>query len=142
MKTHLKAIKRFFQFNTIEEALKWLVSRILNNSINIITNKKYKLFCCPNIMEWNENIEFENNYNTTIEILDLEKIDMKTIITGLKKVWIEVKYDHDFDYEDFEELCCKFGYTANEVVGSHAFEEPKLSKYKVENGQFQLQLLF
>ena len=47
-----------------------------------------------------------------------------------------------FDYLDFEELCCKFGFNANEVVGSHAFEEPQLTKYQVEIGQYQLKLLF
>jgi hypothetical protein len=72
----------------------------------------------------------------------LKKLPKESIKKALKKVWKDSKYDLDFDYLDFEELCCKFGLNANEVVGSHAFEEPKFSKYQVEIGQFQLKLLF
>ncbi len=140
-KTHLQAIKRFFKFKNIKDALKWIVSRILNNAVNITTNKKYLLYCAPNIIQINQAIEIESDYSETIELLDLEKIDTKTMITGLKKVWLEGKYDLDFDYLDFEELCCKFGCKANEVVGSYAFEKPKLSKHQVGIGQFQLKLL-
>jgi hypothetical protein len=141
-KTHLKAIKKLFQFIDIEDALKWIISRILNNSINITTNKKYKLFCKPIFLEFNEKIEIESDCNIIIELLDLERVDTNTIKKGLKKVWNEAKYDSDFDYQDFEELCCKFGFNAREVVGSHALAQPKLSKYQVANKYFQLELLF
>ena len=141
-KSHLKGISRFLQCENIANAVSWLVERLLNNMRNITTNKKYKLFCRINFVELHENISIVNDNNRSIELLDLEKVDKKTIKKGLKEVWNEAKYNNDFDNKDFEELCCEFGFNANEVVGSHAFEEPKLSKYKVENGQFQLQLLF
>lgn len=141
-KTHLKAIDRFFKCENIDNAINWLIERTLNNMRNISTNSKFKCFCAPSFMQINENIKSNYDYETVIELMDLKRFDSQTIMTGLKKVWSEVKYDQDFDHEDFEELCCKFGYTSNEVVGSHAFEEPKLFKYEVETGQFQLQLLF
>ena len=141
-KKHLKAIDRFFKYENINSAINWLIGRVLNNMRNISTNSKFKCFCAPSFKQLNENIKSNYDYETVLELMDLKRFDSQTIMTGLKKVWSEVKYDQDFDHEDFEELCCKFGYTSNEVVGSHAFEEPKLSKYEVETGQFQLQLLF
>ena len=141
-KIHLKAIRRFFESDSIEDALKWIVSRIINNAVNITTNKKYKLYSAPQFCDLHEKIE--SSYDIEMLLLndDLMKFDKNTLKMGLKKVWEDSKYDQDFDYEDFTELCCKFGFNANEVVGSHAFEEPKLSRYQVEIGQFQLKLLF
>lgn len=141
-KSHLKGISRFLKCGNITNAVTWLVERLLNNMRNITTNKKYKLFCRVNFVELHENISIINDNNRSIELLDLEKVDKKTIKKGLKEVWNEAKYNNDFDNKDFEELCCEFGFNANEVVGSHAFEEPKFSKYQVEIGQFQLKLLF
>ena len=141
-KIHLKAIRRFFESDSIEDALKWIVSRIINNAVNITTNKKYKLYSAPQFCDLHEKIE--SSYDIEMLLLndDLMKFDKNTLERGLKKVWEDLKYDLDFDYLDFEELCCKFGFNANKVVGSHAFEEPKFSKYQVEIGQFQLKLLF
>ena len=141
-KSHLKGISKFLKCENIDSAINWIIGRVLNNMRNISTNSKFKCFCAPSFKQLNENIKSNYDYETVLELIDLKKFDSQTIMTGLKKVWSEVKYDQDFDHEDFEELCCKFGYTSNEVVGSHAFEEPKLSKYEVETGQFQLQLLF
>ena len=141
-KSHLKAIKRFIHCKNIENATSWLIQRIISNMRNISKNNRYKLYCEPKFCKLHENIESENDYQRVIELIDLEKVDSKTMILGLQKVWEDLKYDQDFDYEDFAELCCKFGYTPNAVVGSHALEEPQLSRYQVEIGQFQLKLLF
>ena len=43
-KKHLSGVKRFFNFDNIEDNLKWLVSRIINNMRNFTKNPKYKLF--------------------------------------------------------------------------------------------------
>ena len=141
-KSHLKGISRFLKCGNITNAVSWLVERLLNNMRNITTNKKYKLFCRVNFVELHENISIVNDNNRSIELLDLEKVDKKTIKKGLKEVWNEAKYNNDFDNKDFEELCCEFGFNANEVVGSHTFEEPKFSKYQVNNKHYQLELLF
>ena len=141
-KSHLKGISKFLKCENIDSAINWIIGRVLNNMRNISTNSKFKCFCAPSFRQLNENIKSKYDYETVLELMDLKRFDSQTIMTGLKKVWSEVKYDQDFDHEDFEELCCKFGFTSNEVVGSHTFEEPKLSKYEVETGQFQLQLLF
>lgn len=141
-KNHLRAIKRFFECDSLENALKWIISRIINNAVNISTNKKYKLYTAPQFSILHENIESSYDIDMLLLNDDLMKFDKNTLKMGLKKVWEDSKYDQDFDYEDFEELCCKFGFNANEVVGSHIFEEPKLSKHEVGIGQFQLKLLF
>ena len=138
----MRSIKRFFEYDSLENALKWIISRIINNAVNISTNKKYKLYTAPQFCILHENIESSNDIDMLLLNDYLIKFDKNTLKIGLKKVWEDSKYDQDFDYEDFEELCCKFGFNANEVVGSHIFEEPKLSKHEVGIGQFQLKLLF
>ena len=141
-KSHLKAIKRFIHCKNIENATSWLIQRIISNMRNISKNNRYKLYCEPKFCKLHENIESENDYQKIIELIDLGKVDSNTMILGLQKVWEDSKYDLDFDYPDFEELCCKFGLNANEVVGIHAFEEPKFFKYQVSNKHYQLELLF
>ena len=141
-KSHLKGISRFLKCGNITNAVSWLVERLLNNMRNITTNKKYKLFCRVNFVELHENISIVNDNNRFIELLDLEKVDKKTIKKGLKEVWNEAKYNNDFDNKDFEELCCKFKFNAREVVGSDTLAQLKFSKSQVSNKHSQLELLF
>jgi hypothetical protein len=141
-KSHLKGISKFLKCRNITNAVSWLVERLLNNMRNITTNKKYKLFCRANFVKLHENISIVNDDNRSIELLDLEKVDKKTIKKGLKDIWDEAKYDSDFDFEDFEELCCKFKFNAREVVGSDTLAQLKFSKYQVSNKHYQLELLF
>ena len=126
-KSHLKGISRFLKCGNITNAVSWLVERLLNNMRNITTNKKYKLFCRVNFVELHENISIVNDNNRSIELLDLEKVDKKTIKKGLKEVWNEAKYNNDFDNKDFEELCCKFKLNTREVVGSDTLAQRKFS---------------
>ena len=141
-KSHLKGISRFLKCGNITNAVSWLVERLLNNMRNITTNKKYKLFCRANFVKLHENISIVNDDNRSIELLDLEKVDKKTIKKGLKEVWNEAKYNNDFDKKDFEELCCKFKFNAREVVGSDTLAQLKFSKSQVSNKHYQLELLF
>ena len=142
-KIHLEGIKKFF-FNSdnLKNALKWLMSRILNNMRNITTNRNYKLFLNLRI----SNSEFEayeehDDFEKMIQILDIQKLDKSIIKKGLLKVWEEARYDKDFDYIDFTELCEKNGFDVNEVVGSHTFNQIQYKKYQVGNLNYQLQLI-
>lgn len=137
-KTHLNGVKRFFKFENIEDNLKWLVSRILNNMRNLTTNTKYKLFSNNRMIE---TFKKNNNYENEILLLELERLDRKIIKSGLKKVWDESKYDEDFDYIDFSELCMKYGFEADKVVVSHESVPIQFKKYKIDTYKYQLELI-
>ena len=67
-KKHLKGIQRFYNFKKIENATKWIISRIINNMINITTDprlRKYidfdKVFTYYHLLlDKNETLEFCN----------------------------------------------------------------------------------
>ncbi len=141
-KIHLKAIRRFFESDSIEDALKWIVSRIINNAVNITTNKKYKLYSAPQFCDLHEKIE--SSYDIEMLLLndDLMKFDKNTLERGLKKVWEDLKYDLDFDYFDMEYLCKKFGLEVSEIVENEAINLQMYKKEQTESGNSQLVFVF
>ena len=83
-----------------------------------------------------------NNYlENEVLLFELERLDREIIKTGLKKVWDEAKYDEDFDYVDFSELCTKYGFDADEVVGSHTSTQIQFKKQLIDNFKYQLELI-
>ncbi|MCT7611714.1 hypothetical protein N5U20_00680 [Aliarcobacter butzleri] len=141
-KKHLSGVKRFFKFDNIEDNLKWLVSRIINNMRNFTTNPKYKLFLnLEKIDIYRENNQGNNYFENEVLLLELERLDRKIIKIGLKKVWDEAKYDEDFDYIDFIDLCEKYGFDADEVVGSHTSTQIQFKKQLIDNYKYQLELI-
>ena len=140
-----KRNKLFWNLDSREKVIEWIINRYINIFVSISTNRKYKEYTdiTKIRIRFDQDIAFySSDIEEEIEFEKLKKLPKESIKKALKKVWKDSKYDLDFDYLDFEELCCKFGFNANEVVGSHVFEEPKFSKYQVEIGQFQLKLLF
>ena len=78
---------------------------------NITSNPKYKLFFnTKNIYLYKENDLEYDYFENEVMLLELKKFDRKAIEIGLKNVWKESKYDEDFDYIDFSELCTKYGF--------------------------------
>ena len=142
LKKHLQGIQRFFNFDNLENGLKWFISRILNNMRNITTNTNFKLFINLKISNFEYEVYADNDdFEKMIQILDIQKLDKSIIKKGLLKVWEEARYDKDFDYIDFTELCEKYGFDVNEVVGSHTFNQIQYKKYQVGNLNYQLQLI-
>ena len=140
-KKHLRGIKRFLGCKSIENSIRWLISRLLNNMRNLTTNRKYLMFCNPAIIEMNKKIYYENhNFHNMINNLELQKLDKITIKNGLIKLWKESEYDKEFDYLDFVDLCNKFGFEADKVVVSDTFAQIKFKKYKVDK-YYQLELI-
>ena len=141
LKKHLQGIQRFFNFDNLENGLKWFISRILNNMRNITTNTNFKLFINLKISNFEYEVYADNDdFEKMIQILDIQKLDKLIIKKGLSKVWQEARYDKDFDYIDFTELCQKYGFEVDDVVESHASAQIKFKKYQVGKN-YQLELI-
>ena len=141
-KTHLRAIKRLLKCDNIEKALKWIISRIINNAINVSINKKYKLYAAPQFCTLHENIE-SNDYIDILLINDeLMKFDKNTLKIGLKNIWEESIFDEDFDYEDLKYLCNRFKIDISEISRNGVINMQKFKKEQAESGNFQLVFVF
>lgn len=141
-KTHLKAIKRFFKCDNIEKSLKWIISRIINNAINVSLNKKYKLYVAPQFCALHENIESNDDIDIILINDELMKFDKNTLKIGLKNIWEESIFDEDFDYEDLKYLCNRFKINISEISGNGVINMQKFKKEQVENGNSQLAFIF
>ena len=142
LKKHLQGIQRFFNFDNLENGLKWFISRILNNMRNITTNTNFKLFINLKISNFEYKVYADNDdFEKMIQILDIQKLDKSIIKKGLYKVWQEARYDKDFDYIDFIELCEKYGFDVDDVVGSYSFNQIQYKKYQVGKLNYQLEII-
>ena len=142
LKKHLQGIQRFFNFDNLENGLKWFISRILNNMRNITTNTNFKLFINLKISNFEYEVyEKKDDFEKIIQILDIKKLDKTRIKKGLYKVWQEARYDKDFDYIDFIELCEKYGFDVDDVVGSYSFNQIQYKKYQVGKLNYQLEII-
>ncbi|MGI6723601.1 MAG: hypothetical protein ACOX39_04385 [Arcobacteraceae bacterium] len=144
MKTHLKAIRKFFKCDNIEKALKWIVSRVINNAVNVSTNKKYKLYVAPpQFLELHDNIE--SNYDINMQLIDsdLKKFDRNALEEGLISLWEESKFDDDFDFDDMKYLCDKFNCDISKITGNKSNDDvQKYKKEQTESGHSQLVFVF
>jgi len=137
-----RSAAKFLKCENLENAVKWLLSRIINNMKNATTNQKYKTYYSPpNFREIHENIESSKNDFKELAIeIELSKIGKKQIKNGLKKVWEIATFDMDFDLHDFEDLCGKYGFESTEVLGYDPHELPVLKSELTESGHSQLVL--
>ena len=141
-KSHLKGISRFLQCENIANAVSWLIERLLNNMRNITTNQKYKLYCAPSFGQLHENIKSNDELETLLELMELEKFDRDTLKKGLQTIWENSMFEEDFDYFDMEYLCKKFGFEVSQIVGTEAINLQKYKKEQTQSGQVQLMMVF
>ena len=116
-------------------------SRIVNNIRNYFSPVRRINYTQFN----NYLIQIEDSDNTFEKIAlerDLEKVDIETLKNGLKKVWEDAVGDIDFDLQDFEELCKKFGFRPLDVLIYNPYILPQMSKKACNNGDYQLVLVF
>lgn len=138
-----KTVAKFLKCENVENAANWLVARLLNNMLNITTNESYKMYECPKFGEMHESITSSRNDYEELEMeLELSKIDKQQIKNGLKKVWENATFDMDFDLQDFELLCNKYGFKSSEILGYDPYELPVLKSEPTESGHSQLILFF
>lgn len=138
-KRHLTSVKRFYEYSDTDMAVQWIIRRIISNMRNVGFDSRYKK---NNSIELKELYEMLTPRTLDIETLivfdDLYKVDKPILLRGLRKVWEDAQEDFDFDEIDFEELCEKFGFTINEVMG----ESILLKCEQTTGGHRQLVLFF
>lgn len=121
--------------------LKKVKSRIVNNIRNYFSpTRKVNYQQFQNFI-----FQTENYYEIFEEIifeLDLKKIDQEKLKLGLKNDWKDVLGDMDFDLQDFEELCTKFGFRPLDVLIYNPYILPQMTKEACNNGNYQLVLVF
>lgn len=142
-KKYLKGVKRFLLYQNIENAIQWIITRVIANMRNIGTiDNRYKLYCTPSFGPLHNNITLNNFYDELIELIELEKLDRNILKKGLQTLWKNSIYEDDFDYYDMEYLCNKYGIEITEIIETEAI---CLQKYKIEqaeNSYFQLVIVF
>lgn len=121
--------------------LKKVKSRIVNNIRNYFSpTRKVNYQQFQNFIFQTENL-YDNFEQIFLEI-DLEKVDIKTLKKGLRKVWEDAIGDIDFDLQDFEELCTKFGFTPLDVLIYNPYIVPQMSREVSNKSDYQLVLVF
>ena len=143
-KKYLKGVKRFLRCQNIENAIKWIITRIIANMRNIgtTTDNRYKLHCTPSFGPLHKNITLNNFYDELLELIEIERLDRNTIKKGLQTLWENSIYEEDFDHYDIEYLCNKYGIKITEIIGTEAIFFQKYKIEQAENGHFQLVIVF
>lgn len=144
-KTHLRGIQRFFECENIEQAINWLLSRLLNNMKNLSTNRAYLDYVDMEMFK-KEAIEIQSFIEFKIDnelmYADINKLPREAIRGGLEKIYNDVLFDYDFDLQDFEELCTQYHFEAIDIIG---YDPHQTANTKVEltaSGNSQLTLFF
>lgn len=142
--TTIKQLNKRYFFELCDDnllILKKVKSRIVNNIRNYFSPTRK-----VNYQQFQNSIfQTENYYEIFEEIifeLDLKKIDQEKLKLGLKNVWEDVVGDMDFDMQDFQDLCGKFGFNPLDVLIYNPFILPQMSKKASNNGDYQLVLVF
>lgn len=142
-KKHLKAIKRFYECENLEIAIKFIIERLLNNMKNLSTNRRYKDFIEIKLVNYEIDIADEANCIDTLMVYeDLKRISKDEIVSGLKRLWTQSRYDADFELQDIQDLCKKFNIKEADVIKEEELNQPKLVGEQVANGHSQLTLIF
>ena len=85
----------------------------------------------------------DNTFEKIVQEIDLQKIDRETIKIGLKKILENSIVDMDFDMQDFQDICEKFGFRSLDILNydpyCFAF---KITKESLNNNLYQLALFF
>ncbi len=143
--TTIKQIKKRYFFDLMNEdnilIINKIKSRIVNNIRNFFSLSRKTNYL--NIIQYF--FSMEENYEVfqgIVDEVDLKTIDIETIKIGLAKVWQDAIIDTTFDIIDFEELCKKFQFKPNEVLGYNPYTIPPMAKENCNNGNYQLMLVF
>ena len=116
-------------------------SRIVNNIRNFFSpSRKINYLGIEQYFYQTE--EYNQSFERIIDELNLQKIDKEIIKVGLTKVWKDALTDTTFDIMDFEELCKRFQFDLNEILGYDHKIIPLMAKESCNNGNYQLVFIF
>lgn len=143
--TTIRQIKKRYFFNLKTEDNTFIINKIRSRITNNIKNyfSPLRKINYLSIEQYFYQIEDYNQpFERIIDELNLQKINIETIKVGLIKVWEDAITDTTFDIFDFEELCRKFQFEPNEVLGYDPNIIPPMAKESSNNGNYQLVLIF
>lgn len=131
----------FSEIENTELILRKIKSRIVNNIRNFFSPSRKTNYL--NINQYFFTIEEDSEaFEKILDEIDLKKIDIETIKVGLIRVWQDALTDTTFDIIDFEQLCEKFMFKPNELLGYDLYTIPAMAKESCNNGNYQLVLIF
>lgn len=144
VKQDLRKNIEIFEANNLEEFAYHVVSRLKNLIISLGTNPNYKRSAL-NVFraDYAEAQSFqENQFLKNLEIEDfLQKQPTLKIKEGLKKAWEDGIFDDFGDFE-FRQLCAKFDFTAEQILGYNPNDLPEMELKTTKNGKKQASLIF
>lgn len=135
--------KRYFfdLKNDNNSIIKKVKSRIINNLRNYFSpTRRINYLQFQNLINQIENSH--EDFEDIIFEIDLTKINRETMKMAFKKVYQDSIGDMDFDIQDFQELCAKYGFTPLDVLIYDPYMLPSMSKQACNNSNYQLVLVF
>lgn len=137
-KRSLKAVKRILSCGKIEKTATWLVSRLLNNMLNLTTNNNYKEYVDFGNITYEDRFFEDQNLNFFETEDFLEKTSRVDLKLGLKVAFS----NGTLDLNEAEYLCQKYNLNLTEILGYDPYETPEIGQEKAKSGNLQLTLLF
>jgi hypothetical protein len=144
VKPNLRKIIEIFKENNLENFAEFAVKRVGNLIVSLGTDPNYKRSAIGVFRaNFNEGQSFqEEQVLKNLEIEDfLQKIDEDKIKAGLKKAWNDGVYDDFGDFE-FRQLCAKFNFTAEQILGYNPDDLPEMELKTTKNGKKQASIIF
>ena len=119
LETTIKQINKRYFFDLENDSnfkiIHKIMSRITNNIKNYFSPHR-KI----NYTQLNDYLHVKEDLYDTFEKIvleiDLQKIDRETIKIGLKKILENSIVDMDFDMQDFQDICEKFGFRSLDIL--------------------------
>ena len=133
----------FFNLKTADNTsiINKISSRITNNIKNYFSPLR-KINYLGIEQYFYQTEDYNQSFERIIDELNLQKIDKESIKVGLTKVWQDALTDTTFDIMDFEELCKRFQFDLNEILGYDHKIIPLMAKESCNNGNYQLVFIF
>ncbi|MDN5127381.1 hypothetical protein [Aliarcobacter butzleri] len=116
-------------------------SRINSNIMNYFSRaRKVNYFQYLNFIHFKE--DTYDHFEKIILEVDLKKVERENLQDALKKIWEDSLVDVDFDIQDFQDLCSRFGFNPIDVLIYDPWIVPQMSKEAINNSNYQLVLVF
>lgn len=142
-KKHLRGVRKFLEYKDIENAVNWIIGRLISNMRNVTTNENYRLYFSPSIVQLHENVKSDYNYEKDLELMQLEKFDKSIIRKGIQKIYDNLIFEENFYLDDINYLCEKFGFVIDDILKNNISKTLNFKKERqAESGNSQLVFVF